>query len=225
VKFFGIEPFDLRDDVIAGFRNVCRRQRLPLGLQLSRAIERKKAFVDPIFCGGDFGASPSQFPASSGEPPRLNRDEPIARHGCRGQRRDYRPNWDGFRDGCRRGNERGGKRYRIRSGPRDRGNGRGRLCIDPQPHFKAQTSDDDLFVHRYLRVRKDDDREAFLRRRGFSKGETGKVIDMVLSEEGRPPESIFDFVQGITALARGKSHQDARLDLEQRAGKLLAGVR
>ncbi|WP_349254285.1 DUF932 domain-containing protein [Rhizobium sp. CB3090] len=40
-------------------------------------------------------------------------------------------------------------------------------------------------------ARKDDDREVFLRRRGFSKGETGKVIEMVLSEEGRPPESIL----------------------------------
>ncbi len=70
-------------------------------------------------------------------------------------------------------------------------------------------------------ARKDDDREAFLRRRGFSKGETGKVIEMVLSEEGRPPESIFDFVQGITALARTKTNQDTRLDLEGKAKKLL----
>ena len=70
-------------------------------------------------------------------------------------------------------------------------------------------------------ARQDDDREAFLRRRGFSKGETGKVIDMVLSEEGRPPESIFDFVQGITALARTRTNQDVRLDLEGKAKKLL----
>jgi hypothetical protein len=70
-------------------------------------------------------------------------------------------------------------------------------------------------------ARKDDDREAFLRRRGFSKGETGKVIEMVLSEEGRPPESIFDFVQGITALARTKTNQDTRLELEGKAKKLL----
>lgn len=68
---------------------------------------------------------------------------------------------------------------------------------------------------------KDDDRESFLRRRGFSKGETGKVIEMVLSEEGRPPESIFDFVQGITALARTKTNQDTRLELEGKAKKLL----
>lgn len=70
-------------------------------------------------------------------------------------------------------------------------------------------------------ARKDDDRETFLRRRGFSKGETGKVIEMVLSDEGRPPESVFDFVQGITALARTKTNQDTRLELEGKAKKLL----
>ena len=70
-------------------------------------------------------------------------------------------------------------------------------------------------------ARNDEDRAEFLRRRGFSKSESGKIIDAVLSEEGRPPESIFDFVQGITAVARDKPHQDARLDMEARAKKLL----
>ena len=70
-------------------------------------------------------------------------------------------------------------------------------------------------------ARTDEDRSDFLRRRGFSKGETAKIIDAVLVEEGRPPESIFDFVQGITAVARGKPHQDARLDMEGKAKKLL----
>ncbi|CDZ64425.1 Hypothetical protein NGAL_HAMBI2605_29820 [Neorhizobium galegae bv. orientalis] len=70
----------------------------------------------------------------------------------------------------------------------------------------------------------DEDRLTFLRRRGFSKTETGKIIETVLSEEGRPPESIFDFVQGITALARGKTNQDTRLDLEGKAKKLLESV-
>ncbi len=49
----------------------------------------------------------------------------------------------------------------------------------------------------------------------------GKIIDAVLVEEGRPPASIFDFVQGITAVARDKPHQDARLDMEAKAKKLL----
>ena len=70
-------------------------------------------------------------------------------------------------------------------------------------------------------ARTDDDRTDFLRRRGFSKAETGRIIDTVLAEEGRPPESIFDFVQGITAVARDKPHQDARLDMEAKAKKLL----
>jgi len=73
-------------------------------------------------------------------------------------------------------------------------------------------------------ARGDEDRETFLRRRGFSKPETEKIIGTVLKEEGRPPESVFDFVQGITALARSKTQQDARLELEGRAAKLMAAV-
>ncbi len=70
-------------------------------------------------------------------------------------------------------------------------------------------------------ARSDEDRQAFLRKRGFSRGETTRIIDSVLTEEGRKPESIFDFVQGITAMARGKTHQDARLEMEGKAKKLL----
>ncbi len=72
-------------------------------------------------------------------------------------------------------------------------------------------------------ARKDEEREAFLRKRGFSKAETAKVIATVLNEEGHPPESIFDFVQGITAIARAKPHQDARLEIEGKAKALLEG--
>ncbi|MER8855759.1 DUF932 domain-containing protein [Mesorhizobium australicum] len=70
-------------------------------------------------------------------------------------------------------------------------------------------------------ARSDEDRESFLRKRGFSKCETGKIIEAVLQEEGRPPESIFDFVQGMTAHARTKAHQDSRLELEGKAKALL----
>jgi hypothetical protein len=70
-------------------------------------------------------------------------------------------------------------------------------------------------------ARSDEDRESFLRKRGFSKSETAKIIETVLSEEQRKPASVFDFVQGITALARTKTHQDTRLELEGKARKLL----
>ena len=70
-------------------------------------------------------------------------------------------------------------------------------------------------------AKSDEDRTDFLRRRGFSKAETGKIINTVLAEEDRPPESISDFVQGITAVARDKPYQDARLDMEAKAKKLM----
>ncbi|CAN5496361.1 hypothetical protein BH10PSE12_BH10PSE12_07880 [soil metagenome] len=70
-------------------------------------------------------------------------------------------------------------------------------------------------------ARSDDDRTTFLRNRGFSKADTGKVIAAVLDEEGHPAASLYDFVQGITAVARAKAHQDDRLDFENRARKLL----
>jgi hypothetical protein len=73
-------------------------------------------------------------------------------------------------------------------------------------------------------ARTDEERTEFLRKRGFGKSETAKVVETVLAEEGHKPESIFDFVQGITAVARNKPHQDARLDLESRAKKLLGRV-
>jgi len=73
-------------------------------------------------------------------------------------------------------------------------------------------------------ARKDEDRTTFLRRHGYSRADTEKVIATVLAEEGRPPESIFDFVQGLTALARSRPHQDARLELEGKAARLMASV-
>ena len=70
-------------------------------------------------------------------------------------------------------------------------------------------------------ARTDDDRETFLRKSGFSKSETTRIIETVSAEENRKPESIFDFVQGITAVARTKAHQDARLELEGKAKRLM----
>ncbi|MEJ7933853.1 DUF932 domain-containing protein [Sphingobium sp. AN558] len=70
-------------------------------------------------------------------------------------------------------------------------------------------------------ARKDEDREDFLRRQGFSKADTSRIIATVLAEEGHPPASIYDFVQGVTALARSRPNQDARLELEGKARRLL----
>ena len=70
-------------------------------------------------------------------------------------------------------------------------------------------------------ARGDEDRTDFLRKRSFSKAETAKIVETVLAEEGRPPESVFDFVQGIAAVARSKPQQDSRLAMETRAKAIL----
>ena len=66
-------------------------------------------------------------------------------------------------------------------------------------------------------ARTDEDRNDFLWKRGFSNAETGRIIETVLAKEGRPPESVFGFVQGITAVARSKPKQDARLLMKGKA--------
>ncbi|MEM8761519.1 MAG: DUF932 domain-containing protein [Pseudomonadota bacterium] len=86
----------------------------------------------------------------------------------------------------------------------------------PQPFIQGIRSARERIV-----ARSDDDRTDFLRKRGFSRAETAKIVETVLAEEGRPPESVFDFVQGITAVARSKPQQDTRLTMETRAKKLL----
>ncbi len=73
-------------------------------------------------------------------------------------------------------------------------------------------------------ARTDEDRSEFLRERGFSKAETAKILNTVAVEEDHPPQSAFDFVQGITAVARGEPRQDARLAMETRAKTLLEYV-
>lgn len=71
-------------------------------------------------------------------------------------------------------------------------------------------------------ARSDDDRLEFLGKRGFTKGQAQKVVDAVLREEGHPPTSVWDFVNGITAVARNIGHTDDRVDMEKRAGQLLS---
>ena len=70
-------------------------------------------------------------------------------------------------------------------------------------------------------ARSDDDRLQFLGKQGFSAKQAQKIIDRVVTEEGTKPESVWDFVQGITAIARDIGHTDDRITLERQAGNLL----
>lgn len=70
----------------------------------------------------------------------------------------------------------------------------------------------------------EDDRIAFLKKLGFSIKRANVVCETHLLEEGKQPESIWDFAQGITAVARTLAHQDARITMERVAGDLLDKV-
>ncbi|MFS4438694.1 hypothetical protein ACMA5I_10805 [Paracoccaceae bacterium GXU_MW_L88] len=69
-------------------------------------------------------------------------------------------------------------------------------------------------------MRSAEDLQNFLRKRGLSKAATTRIFDTVLAEEGHPPESVFDFVHGITGVARSKPYKDARLVMEGTANVL-----
>ena len=71
----------------------------------------------------------------------------------------------------------------------------------------------------------DEERFDFLARFGFSGKASQRVIDTVLAEEGTKPETVWDFAQGVTALARREVLQEARLKMEAVAGKMLDRVK
>jgi hypothetical protein len=71
----------------------------------------------------------------------------------------------------------------------------------------------------------DDDRLAFLTKRAGLSGRMAKAAAARhIEEEGRPVETVWDAAQAITAIARDIPHQDARIEIERKAGALLDKV-
>lgn len=71
----------------------------------------------------------------------------------------------------------------------------------------------------------DDDRLDFLTKRAGLSGRMAKAANARhLAEEGRPVETVWDAAQAITAIARDIPHQDARIEVERKAGALLEKV-
>lgn len=70
----------------------------------------------------------------------------------------------------------------------------------------------------------DEDRVEFLAKWGFSEKQAKELIATAIAEEARPQESVWDHAQAITAHARKAPLQEARLTLEQVAGKMLDKV-
>jgi hypothetical protein len=71
----------------------------------------------------------------------------------------------------------------------------------------------------------DEERLEFLSKRAGLSGRMAKAAAARhLKEEGRPVENIWDAAQAITAIARDVPHQDARIEVEKKAGALLDKV-
>ena len=62
--------------------------------------------------------------------------------------------------------------------------------------------------------------DAFLAQR-FTKSEMVGIKAAHLADEDRPIENAWDVVVGATAYARGIEHQDSRVDIEKKAGRIL----
>lgn len=65
--------------------------------------------------------------------------------------------------------------------------------------------------------------ESWLQSRGFTKAQAKASVETANMEMGKS-ESLWDIVNGVTAYARSVAHTDERVQLEDRAGKLLALV-
>ena len=71
----------------------------------------------------------------------------------------------------------------------------------------------------------DNSRLEFLSKRAGLSGRMAKAAAARhIKEEGRPVETVWDAAQAITAIARDVTHQDARIDIERKAGALLDKV-
>lgn len=75
-----------------------------------------------------------------------------------------------------------------------------------------------------LVAKTDEERVEFLARFGFGERVSRELIGISVAEEQRPPESVWDFAQAITARARQETYQEERIKLEAIAGRLLDKV-
>lgn len=63
--------------------------------------------------------------------------------------------------------------------------------------------------------------DTFLRNR-FTATQAEAIKAAHMADEDRPMENLWDVTTGVTAYARGVKHQDARVELERKAGKIMA---
>jgi len=69
----------------------------------------------------------------------------------------------------------------------------------------------------------DDEVTDWLRKQNFNLKEAQRVVEKAKEEEGQA-RTVWDLVQGGTAIARGVQHTDSRIEMERKASKLLRRV-
>lgn len=73
---------------------------------------------------------------------------------------------------------------------------------------------------RAARIGDKDEVTAFMTKR-FTKSQVSAISAAHIADEGRPIETLWDVSTGATAYARGLEYQDARFDIERKAGAVL----
>ena len=93
--------------------------------------------------------------------------------------------------------------------------------VTPALNSYAQASTAGITAAREsAREKRIDDVDAFLVKR-FTKTQAQAIKAVHMAKEYRPIETLWDTVTGATAYARGIGHQDARVELERKAGQIL----
>lgn len=93
--------------------------------------------------------------------------------------------------------------------------------VEPAIHAYAQASEAPIVkAITAAQSKKLVDVDDFLRSR-FNNTMTQAIKTVHMAEEGRPIETLWDATTAITAYARELPHQDARVDLEREAGKIM----
>lgn len=99
-----------------------------------------------------------------------------------------------------------------------------RWIDDLQPVLLAysQSSADPIEAKlKAAQAKKISDVEDFMAKR-FTRGIGAAISKIHEIEEGKPIETLWDAATAVTAYARGKTHTDARLELERQAGEIIS---
>ena len=95
--------------------------------------------------------------------------------------------------------------------------------IEPTLRLMSRASETGVVsLVRAAQEKRIEDLEAFMKGRRFAANMAAKVNVAHERDEGRPIETAWDLVTGMTAYARTISYQDDRVALEREAGKILA---